>query len=159
MQLRLARTRASLAVQLAVSLLLTAGCSTSSTSITPSTANTNVNAINMAGSWSGTLESANLPTQNITAIIVQGGTCVDGAWASSTSDWNGAISGYAGEASYSGQFSFDRADGNSRCTASGTVSGSVTADTITWTGTGLTAVSPCRDPLPQSIVITLRRRP
>ena len=38
----------------------------------------------LAGTWVGTLESANLGVQPITMTIVQAGGCVDGTWSSST---------------------------------------------------------------------------
>ena len=58
--------------------------------------------VNIAGTWTGTMTSANLPTQSITMMVVQATNCVDGAWSSASSAWAGSISGYAGEASVLG---------------------------------------------------------
>jgi hypothetical protein len=92
-------------------------------------------------------------------IVSQGGNCVDGAWTSSTSDWTGAISGYAGTDSFAGQISFERlADGGGKCIAAGDIAGPVGSSMLRWTGTGLTAVGQCSGDLPQSLVITLQRQ-
>jgi hypothetical protein len=109
--------------------------------------------VNIAGNWSGTLES-NLESQAINMIVVQLANCVDGTWSSSGQNSRGAISGFAGEASFTGQLSFERG----QCSAIGTVTGEVGADTLRWTGSDLKPIGPCSDPLPQSIVVTMRRQ-
>jgi hypothetical protein len=114
--------------------------------------------VNIAGTWTGTFASANLPTQTMTLMVYQATNCVDGAWSSGSSDWAGSISGYAGEASYSGLVSFERPSGGSgKCLASGTISGPVTGNTLHWTAASLTPVGACAGDLPQSIVIDLQR--
>ncbi len=115
--------------------------------------------MNIAGTWMGTFASANFPTQTITLIVYQATNCVDGAWSSSSSDWAGAISGYAGADSYAGQFSFDRAAaGGGKCSAAGDINGPVTGNVLHWTAAGLTAVGSCVGEVPQSIVIDLQRQ-
>jgi hypothetical protein len=115
--------------------------------------------VNIAGTWTGTFASANFPTQTMTMMVVQATNCVDGAWSSSSSDWAGSISGYAGEASYSGLVSFERPSGdNGKCLASGNISGPVTGNTLHWTAASLTAIGACAGDLPQSIVIDLQRQ-
>jgi hypothetical protein len=109
--------------------------------------------VNVAGTWTGTLESE-LGTQTITLTVVQLANCVDGTWISGGQDSRGAISGFADASSFSGQLSFERG----RCSAIGTVSGAVGSDTLRWTGTGLKPIGPCSEPLPQSIVVTMRRQ-
>jgi hypothetical protein len=109
--------------------------------------------VNVAGAWSGTLES-NLGTQSIAMTVVQLANCVDGTWISSGQESRGAISGFAGTASFTGQLSFERG----RCSAIGTITGEVGAETLRWTGTDMKPIGPCSDPLPQSIVVTMRRQ-
>jgi hypothetical protein len=115
--------------------------------------------VNMAGTWTGTFASANFPTQTITMMVYQTTNCVDGAWSSASSDWAGSISGYAGEASYSGLVSFERtAAGGGKCLASATISGPVTGNTLHWTAASLNPIGACDGELPQSIVIDLQRK-
>ena len=115
--------------------------------------------VNIAGTWTGTMTSANLPTQSITMMVVQTTNCVDGAWSSASSEWAGSISGYAGEAWSSGLVSFERpATGGGKCLASATVSGPVTGNTLHWTAGTLTPIGACDGEYPQSIVLELQRQ-
>jgi hypothetical protein len=116
--------------------------------------------VNIAGNWVGTFESANLGTQTIAMVVVQSANCVDGSWKSSTNDWTGAISGFAGKDSYSGQMSLERPGSiaSGGCLAIGNISGEVGSDTLRWTGTGVTPMGQCIGDLPRSIVITMRRQ-
>jgi hypothetical protein len=109
--------------------------------------------VNVAGSWVGTLET-NLGSQPISMTVVQLANCVDGTWISSGQDSRGAISGFAATSSFTGQISLERG----RCSAIGTVTGEVGADTLRWTGSDMKPIGPCSDPLPQSIVVTMRRQ-
>jgi hypothetical protein len=86
--------------------------------------------------------------------VVQLANCVDGTWISSGQNSRGAISGFAGKDSFTGQLSFERG----QCSAIGTVTGEVGSDTLRWAGTDLKAIGPCADPLPQSVVVTMRRQ-
>jgi hypothetical protein len=110
--------------------------------------------VNIAGIWVGTLESPNLPTQSISMTVVQLANCVDGTWISSGQNSRGAISGFAGKDSFTGQLSFERG----QCSAIGTVTGEVGSDTLRWTGTDLKPIGSCADPLPQSVVVSMRRQ-
>jgi hypothetical protein len=140
---------------------ITAGCSSdSSTEPPPTHAGPTAPppgavepSVNIAGNWTGTLES-NLGSQAISMTVVQLANCVDGTWISSGQNSRGAISGFAGTDSFTGQLSFERG----QCSAIGTVSGEVGADTLRWTGSDLKPFGPCSDPLPQSIVVTMRRQ-
>jgi hypothetical protein len=115
--------------------------------------------VNMAGTWTGTFASANFPTQTMTLMAYQASNCVDGAWSSTSADWAGSISGYAGDASYSGLVVFERtAAGGGKCLASATITGPVIGNTIHWTADTLTPVGACIGGLPQSIVIDLQRQ-
>lgn len=110
--------------------------------------------VNIAGTWAGTLESANLGVQPITVTIVQNGNCVDGTWRSNSQDSRGAISGFAGKNSFTGQLSFERG----RCAGVADVTGEVGSDTLRWTATGVSPIGTCADPLPQTVVVSLRRQ-
>ena len=114
--------------------------------------------VNIAGTWTGTFASSNFPTQTITMMVYQATNCVDGAWSSTSSDWAGSISGYAGEASYSGLLSFERPVSGGKCLASATISGPVTGNTLHWTAASFNPIDPCVGGLPQSIVIDLQRQ-
>jgi hypothetical protein len=115
------------------------------------------NPVNMAGNWTGTLESSRFAPRTITVLIFQTGACVDGAWKTDPEEWVGAVSGYADVASFSGSVSFQRpGDGVGRCSGVGTFSGEVGADTIRWTSTGFTG--DCAGGLPDTVTMTLRRQ-
>jgi hypothetical protein len=125
---------------------------------TPSPAPLPSPVVNIAGNWNGTFESENFSTRTIAMTVVQGGNCVDGVWTSGASDWTGAISGFAGPDSFSGQISFEAVtESGDRCTGVGNTSGQVGSDTLRWTSTGFTAVGQCTGTLPKTIVISLRR--
>jgi hypothetical protein len=114
--------------------------------------------VNLAGSWSGTLESTNFPSHAITMTIVQGGSCVDGAWLSSSDTWSGALSGYAGADSYSGQITIEfTTDSGDRCNGVATTNGPASTDTISLKSTGFMAIGQCATTLPQSLVVKLHR--
>jgi hypothetical protein len=145
--------------------VLTVGCSgeTSPPSVaptptpTPSPSPTPADPANVAGTWTGTLESAGFAPRRITILAFQGGTCVDGAWRTEPAEWVGAISGYADVSSFSGSISFQRpADGPGKCGGVGEFSGAVGATQLRWTSTGFTGE--CSGGLPQSVTITLQRQ-
>jgi hypothetical protein len=114
--------------------------------------------VNIAGTWTGTFASSNFPTQTIILTVVQATNCVDGAWSSTSSDWAGSISGYAGEASYSGLLSLERPVSGGKCLGSATISGPVTGNTLHWTAASFNPIGACAGGFPQSIVIDLRRQ-
>jgi hypothetical protein len=146
------------AAAIVIALVLAAasfGCTSAAPSPSPAPLPSPV--VKIAGTWSGTLESENFSTRTITMTVVQGGNCVDGVWTSGASDWTGAISGFAGADSFSGQISFEAVTESGRCTGVGDTSGQVGTDTLRWTSTGFTAVGQCSGTLPKTIVISLRR--
>jgi len=104
------------------------------------------------------IESTNSTTHTMSLNAVQSANCVDGTWTSADSDWRGAISGYADAVSYSGQMSIEFNSGSQHCTGVADVGGPVDSDAIRWTGTGFRLVGQCPVFLPQTIVVTLRRR-
>jgi hypothetical protein len=114
--------------------------------------------VSIAGSWTGTFESANQATRTVTLTVVQAVNCVDGTWTSSDNQWSGAISGFATSDSYAGQISFERSAANGgQCQAVANISGPVGDSTLRWTSTGFAAVGTCNGPLPQAVVLALQR--
>ena len=113
--------------------------------------------VQIAGNWVGTLESANLPVQTISMVVVQFADCVDGSWKSADGDWTGAISGFARKDSFSGQITFERRSSGG-CVASGNVGGDVGSDSLRWISGGATPLGQCAGSVPQSIVISMRRQ-
>ena len=145
-----------------VATVVTAGCSGGGASEDPPPTHAGPTApppgpvepsVNIAGNWSGTLET-NLGSQAISMTVVQLANCVDGTWSSSAQSSRGAISGFAGKDSFTGQLSFERG----QCSAIATVTGEVGADTLRWTSSEMKPIGPCSDPLPQSIVVSMRRQ-
>lgn len=135
---------------------LAAACSSSSTSSSSPTA-PEVAAANIAGAWTGTLESTNFPSRAVTLTVVQSGSCVDGGWTNATGDWKGAISGYASVDAFSGFISLERADAGGRCVAAGTASGPASTTALRMSITGLTPVGDCAGELPTDVVLNLHR--
>src|SRR5262245_10949957 len=112
--------------------------------------------VNLAGNWTGTVESANFPARTIVLVVVQALNCVDGEWKDASGDWKGAISGFASADGFSGQISFERsADGGGRCQASGRIAGKVAGDTFRWTADPLSAPGTCTGDLPQGLTLSV----
>lgn len=158
--LRGSRRAGAVPVAAFVGALLGSACNSSSSfsSTTQSPSSLPVNSVNIAGTWSGTLESSNLPTQTISLIVVQTGNCVDGAWQSADSSWRGAISGIATADAYTGQISLERLDDGGTCSAVATVSGPVDGQTLRWSGTSFTMSRSCDRALPVGFTLSLRRQ-
>jgi hypothetical protein len=118
-----------------------------------------VSFVNLAGSWSGTLESSTHQTRTVTMVVVQDGSCVDGVWTSTQDQWTGAISGYATADSFTGDISIQTPnDLGDRCTGVGKTSGPVDTGSLRLTSPGMfSVVIRCNSLLPQSVVLTLRK--
>jgi hypothetical protein len=111
-----------------------------------------------SGSWTGTFESANFPSRTITVSVVQTTNCVDGAWITSTSDWHGAISGFATVDSLAGNISYERsASGGGQCDATAPMTVSVGPGTLHLTASAFTPVGTCTGDLPRQVVVNLHR--
>jgi hypothetical protein len=81
----------------------------------------------VAGTWSGTLQTASRGTVNITLTLVQQQSVITGTW-TSPSDWTGNVTGaVTTQGSFTGvlTISSPNADG-SRCTGTGTFGGAFT---------------------------------
>lgn len=121
---------------LAIGAMLNGCGGTSSTSTTPPTQPTDPSIPNLAGTWTGTIESPALTTREISAQIVQTGVdCVDGAWRTTATEMNGAISGFAQASStFSGFLSVEGTpNGSGLCLGVFRVTGSATPTGIKWT--------------------------
>jgi hypothetical protein len=124
---------------LAVSAMLNVGCgSGSSSTTTPPTPTqpADPSIPNLAGTWTGTIESAAFTTREISAQLVQTGVdCVDGAWRTTATELNGAISGFAqASSSFSGFLSVEGTpNGSGLCLGVVRVTGSATSTGIKWT--------------------------
>jgi hypothetical protein len=113
---------------------------------------------NLAGSWTGTFESANFPTRPVSMVVVQTTNCVDGAWITADSNWHGAISGLASIDALPGFVSFERTSGGGgACDATSAINATITANTLRLTAETLTPVGACSGDLPRQIVMTLHR--
>jgi len=129
----------SVASAFAVSAMLNVGCgSASSSTTTPPapTQPTDPTIPNLTGTWTGTLESSAFTTRDISAQIVQTGVdCVDGAWRTTATEMNGAISGLAqSSSSFSGFLSVEGTpNGSGLCLGVFRVTGSATSTGIKWT--------------------------
>jgi len=88
----------------------------------------------LAGRWTGTLESTQFDTRPVTMLLSQSADCVDGAWQTTTSpDWQGAVSGFARPGSFAGFLIFNGdLAGSGLCAALGNISGETTDNSITW---------------------------
>jgi hypothetical protein len=113
--------------------------------------------INMAGTWSGTLQLPGAAVRNVSMLIVQTVDCVDGAFHTDANEWIGAISGYATRTAFSGVMSLQKADdGQGKCTGNGATEASLTGDTLSFTAGNFTG--DCPGGLPASLTLTLRRQ-
>ena len=149
------------AAALAVSAMLNVGCGggSSSTSTTPPapTQPTDPSIPNLAGAWTGTIESPAFTTREISAQIVQTGVdCVDGAWRTTATEMNGAISGFAQASStFSGFLSVEGTpNGSGLCLGVVRVTGSATPTGIKWTWVN---DGNCAGGIPQTVTFKLHK--
>ena len=116
--------------------------------------------MDISGTWTGSIASANMPTRSITMTVVQGGSCVDGVWKDSVGGWSGAISGFATSDGYDGQISLERtADSGGKCMALATIAGPVANGTLTWKAADFTPTAECSGDLPRAVVLSAKRQP
>ena len=112
---------------------------------------------NLAGNWSGTIESPEFATRAISAQFVQSLDCVDGAWKTTTTEWSGAFSGFAmAKDRFTGFVSFEGAlTGSGLCPGVTRVTGSASASAITWTAVNDLA---CEGGKSQTVTFVLRKQ-
>lgn len=114
----------------------------------------------IAGDWSGTFESSNLPPRTISFTIVQAaGYCIDGAWKDSVNQWTGALSGVATSTAFSGTVSVEskKADGT-LCTSVATVEGPMAERSLEWDVGAFSPTPLCPGALPTSGVLKLQKK-
>jgi len=123
-----------LAASLAICALVNCGGNGPSPPTSPPAADPTI--ANVAGTWTGSIESSAFASRPITAILTQIGVdCVDGAWRTAESELVGAISGFAQpNNSFSGFLSVEGStDGTGLCPGVFRVTGSASATGIKWT--------------------------
>jgi hypothetical protein len=114
--------------------------------------------LNLAGTWTGTLQGPGLPARTVTMLIVQSTDCVDGAWHTEQSEFTGAISGFSNPKSFAGTLSLQRpADGLGKCTGLGDTEATLNGTTLTFMVPAL-RVECDAGGVPPSLTLTLRRQ-
>ena len=88
----------------------------------------------IAGDWTGTFESPNLPPRTISFTIVQSaGYCIDGAWKDTADQWSGALSGVATSTAFSGSVSVEsKTSDGTLCTSVATIEGPMSEKSLDW---------------------------
>lgn len=141
-----------------------AGCGSSGASPTPSNpppqsppSQDPIPAI--AGTWSGTFESPNLPPRAISFTIVQSaGYCIDGAWKDSSSQWSGALSGVATSTAFSGQVSIEqKLQDGTLCSSVAAIEGPMADASLEWKVGAFSPAPLCPGLLPASGVVKLQK--
>jgi hypothetical protein len=95
----------------------------------------------LAGNWTGNLQSSNFPTVAITLQLSQTSGAVTGTWTSSSAatDWTGTVSGTASANSFTGMFTVSSPSAAAGgCNGTATVNGAAGGATLTWTSPGFT---------------------
>ena len=117
------------------------------------------NAMSIAGTWNGTIVSSNNDTMQLTMVLTQSGSAVNGTWNSTSVNWTGDISGAVTGSSFAGLFKFSGTASNGTvCTGTANVAGPVTASTISWTSPSGVVGGSCPAPLPIGLTIAVQRQ-
>lgn len=144
-----------LAVSLALLLDACGGSPTTPTVVTPPTPKP----ANVAGNWSGTLESTSYVPLAVVVTMNQTSTAVTGTWAASTgtSGLAGNISGTVDATSFTGTITLSI---NQTTGCSGSFSGpaNTSAPTLSWAGAGFTGNCNLSNGNPVSPRFVLQRR-
>jgi hypothetical protein len=96
---------------------------------------------NVAGSWTGNLQSSNWASQAVNTLFNQSGSSVSGTWSASPNDWNGTLTGTTDAATFTGTFTISAPNAlgaGPRCTGTASVNGSASGVTLRWTSPGFT---------------------
>jgi hypothetical protein len=112
-------------------------------------------ALQIGGTWSGSLESSNYQPQTVGMVLTQNGVTISGTWSSPALVWAGAVTGSLSGDVFTGSLTLvtpGATGGN--CTGNATATGTASATTLVLTSTGFT--SPCGG-MPASVRINLRK--
>lgn len=116
-------------------------------------------AMNVAGTWNGTIGSSNNATEQLKMVLTQSGSTVSGSWDSSSVSWAGQVSGAVSGSSFNGQFTFSGTAANGTvCTGTANVVGSATASTMTLTSASGVIGGSCPAPLPTGLKMDVQRQ-
>ena len=127
-------------------------------SVSPSDASGGA-ATNIAGTWNGTVVSSNNPDEQLTMVLTQSGSDVNGTWQSTSVGWDGQISGTVSSSSFAGKFSFSGTVSNGTvCTGSADMVGSAAISTMSWTSASGVVGGSCPAPLPVGLKIDLQKQ-
>ena len=110
----------------------------------------------VAGTWSGTMQTGNSGTVNVTFVVAQAGNLVSGTWTSDAA-WKGTLNGgIDGTGSFAGGLTIatTTADG-SPCTGSGTFGGAFTSSLFSAGSNGFTGACAA---LPTDITLLTRKQ-
>jgi hypothetical protein len=124
-------------VLLALVIVVTAACGGSKSPTQPPTPQI----VNVAGNWTGNMESSNYATVAIELQFTQSAGTVTGTWATGSGAWNGSVSGTASTSNFTGLFTINAVGvGGAACSGTASVSGALTQtpQTIKWTSPGFT---------------------
>ena len=116
-------------------------------------------AMNIAGTWNGTIASSNNETMQVTMVLTQSGSDVSGTWTSTSVSWSGQVSGAVSGSSFDGQFKFSgQATNGTVCTGTANIIGPATASTLTLTSANGVVGGSCPAPLPTGLKIDVLRQ-
>jgi hypothetical protein len=146
--------RIALIVCLVVSVSACSGNSSAPTALSSGTT-----AMNIAGTWDGTIVSTNNATVQVKMVLTQSGPDVTGTWDSSSVAWSGEVTGTVSGSTVNGQFKFKgtAADGTV-CTGAATVTGPATSSTLALTSANGVVGGACPAPLPVGLRIDMQRQ-
>ena len=114
--------------------------------------------LNVSGSWTGVMASANNPTESITMQLTQSSGSVSGTWRGTEVAWSGQVSGTLSSGSFSGQMTFSGSafDGNT-CTGTATVSGTASNSKLAWTSAVGVVGGACAAQMPAGVAVDMSR--
>lgn len=147
-------------MKLATGLMLVAiaaGCGGGSSSPTAPTPPPPPPPVQVAGQWSGTMETSNYIALPVFVTLSQSGATVTGTWASQTGSAAiaGNISGTVDQSTFTGTITYSI---NQTAGCSGSFSGSSTTATLNWSSAGFTGNCNLAGGNPLSPRFVLQRR-
>jgi hypothetical protein len=146
-------------MRFAVILALTVGCAAcAGTSTAPSSVSAGTTT-NVAGTWGGTIASANNSTEQVTLLLTQSGSDVRGTWASTSVSWSGQVTATLNGSALDGQVTFaGNVSNGTVCNGSAAITGTANDATMRLTSAAGVVGAACPAPLPVGITIDVRRQ-